>query len=134
MSGYNAPTSAQAATPYADTTDGGGARRVAFTRVLWQTSRPWRRPAARRLAVGRNKGTAARWQRTIADGGQVRGVRLSPSLGTPDPRQPEKSLPHPPPSRRWDSFGISFGASWDSRPEKYARKIRLPNFRGRANV
>ena len=43
-------------------------------------------------------------------------------------RTPEKSLPHPPPSRRWDSFGISrqarrlpdFRNAWDSYPEKCA--------------
>ena len=95
MSDYNAPTIARTATPYADTTDSDGARRGAFSRVLWRTSRPWRRPSARRLAVGHNKGTAARWQRTIADGEAGRGVRLSFSLGTPE-AQPPKNLYHTP--------------------------------------
>ena len=95
MSGYNAPIIARTATPYADAADSGGARRGAFSCVLWRTSRPWRRPLARRLAVGRNKGTAKGWQRTIAGGGAGRGVRLSPSLGTPEARPP-KNVCHTP--------------------------------------
>ena len=31
--------------------------------------------------------------------------------------QPKKSLPHPPPSRRWDSFGISHLANVAPIPE-----------------
>ena len=89
MSGYNAPTIARRANPYADTADSGGARGGLFSCVLCQTWRRWRRPSVRRLAIGRNKGTAKHWQGIIADCEAGRGVRLSFSLGKPEPTNPK---------------------------------------------
>ncbi len=107
MSGHNAPTSARTPTPYADPADNGGARRGPFSCVLCQTSRPWRRPLSCRLAVGRNKGMAARWQRTIEDSGARHVVRLSLLPGTPDHHGPKKVYHTPRPLCLGTPIGIS---------------------------
>lgn len=109
MSHRKAPTSATTANPTNYAPDHSGGRRGRFPCVLCQTSRLWRRPSGRRLAIGRNKGTAEHWQGTTTntDDGARRGVRLSSSLGRPEPPNPKKSLP-PPWGDLWrDSYATS---------------------------
>lgn len=136
MSGKNAHRSARTPNPYADTPEHSGARRGAFSCVLCETSRLWRRPLARRLSVGRNNGQAARWQGEIEDGEAGCGVPLSPSLGTPEPQPPKKvyHTPHPRAvgtplvSRaKRDGFPTS-KYPWDSYPEKCNLKNGFPIF------
>ena len=92
MSHRKAPTSATTANPTNYAPDHSGGRRGRFPCVLCQTSRLWRRPSGRRLAIGRNKGTAEHWQGTTTntDDGARSGVRLSSSLGRPEPPNPKK--------------------------------------------
>ena len=139
MSDRKAPTSARTANPtnYAPDRDGG--HRGLFSRVLWQTSRPWRRPLARRLAIGRNKGTAARWQGTIADGVAGRVVRLSLQLGKPEPPNPKKVYQAPYPFTPWDSLipcaSRSCSPIPEYRPPQNMRgDFQLPIFGRRAKV
>ena len=142
MSGKNAHRSARTPNPYADTPEHSGARRGAFSCVLCETSRLWRRPLARRLAVGRNNGQAARWQGKIEDSEAGRGVRLPFSLGTPEPQPPKKvcHTPHPRAvgtplvSRaKRDGFPTS-KYPWDSYPEKCNLKNGFPNYGRRATA
>ena len=109
MSHRKAPTSATTANPTNYAPDHSGGRRGRFPCVLCQTSRLWRRPSGRRLAIGRNKGTAEHWQGTTTntDDGARRGVRLSSFIGRPEPPNPKKSLPHPPPKIWRDSYATS---------------------------
>ena len=92
MSHRKAPTSATTANPTNYAPDHSGGRRGRFPCVLCQTSRLWRRPSGRRLAIGRNKGTAEHWQGTTTntDDGARRGVRLSSFIGRPEPPNPKK--------------------------------------------
>lgn len=92
MSHRKAPTSATTANPTNYAPDHSGGRRGRFPCVLCQTSRLWRRPSGRRLAIGRNKGTAEHWQGTTTntDDGARRGVRLSSSLGRHERPNPKK--------------------------------------------
>lgn len=139
MSRRKAPTSARTANPtnYAPDRDGG--RRGLFSCVLWQTSRLWRRPSARRLAIGRNKGTAARRQGTIADSEAGRVVRLSRQLGKPEPPNPKNCCRAPHPFTAWDSLipcaSRSRSRIPEYRPSQNMRgDFQLPIFGRRAKV
>lgn len=140
MSDRKAPRSARSANPYADTSDGGGARRGLFSRVLWQTSRLWRRPLARRLAISRRKGAAARWQMVTADG--VARCAAHPSLRPGHPKSPNpKKLYHTPVPIVRDtpmiprSSRFRFPITRITRPPKNTRgDFRLPIFERRSDV
>ena len=92
MSHRKAPTSATTANPTKTTPDHSGGRRGRFPCVLCQTSRLWRRPSGRRLAIGRSMDAAEHWHGTTTntDDGARSGVRLSSSLGRPEPPNPKK--------------------------------------------